>query len=165
MEAQRFDALTRSFSGSGSRRTLLRAVLSGGLVAGLGGLSAERVAAACKPNGEKCRKSNPQACCSGICRKKNGVRQCRPARGALGCTNEQSSCNSDQRFACPRNPQGSCQVTLEGKPFCASKADCIDCRSNEQCVRKLGVPGSRCIVCKACSTTNNRACVRPAPKP
>src|SRR5262245_41545222 len=62
MDGTRFDALTRTFAQSGSRRRLL-----GGLVAGALGLVGlrEADAVACRTGGQGCREHVD--CCSGIC--------------------------------------------------------------------------------------------------
>src|SRR5689334_17117082 len=115
MDGARFDLLTRRVSRRDSRRTLLRTFLGSGLVTAFGGSTRQAAAATCLENGAKCHKSAPQACCSGSCRNKRGVFRCRRAP-AFSCTAKQRTCAGGATIFCPGNPNGVCDVTVEGKP-------------------------------------------------
>jgi hypothetical protein len=77
MDGSRFDALTRSFAASGSRRRLLRGLIAG--VIGLVGIRETAAGATCRDGGATCRES--ANCCSGVCLPKNaqGRRLCQPS--------------------------------------------------------------------------------------
>jgi hypothetical protein len=82
VDASRFDALTRSLTGTGSRRRLL-----GGFVAGAIGLAGWRGSdgRTCSARGTVCREH--ATCCSGLCGEKDrtGRRRCACPGDAVTC--------------------------------------------------------------------------------
>ena len=120
MHAQHFDALTRSLTGTGSRRRAVALALSGALGSALGASSVQEVGAKKtkkpKPNsfgclnvGQKCR-GKDSTCCSGVCKgkkPKKGKKDKRTcaAHNAGICTPELDLCTTGLiRHAVPRAP-------------------------------------------------------------
>jgi hypothetical protein len=135
----RFDAIIRSLARIRSRRGMVRG-LSAGLVATLATSQFQREAAACRANGKPCQ--NDGNCCSGTCKGKKKDKTCRRARGAQGCTSD-DTCGT----VCPKEPNGFCAATLGGKPFCFTIGKCFPCTSHQDCVEETGNPGARCVEC------------------
>jgi hypothetical protein len=76
----RFDWWTKSLARAGSRRAVLRTFAAGG-VAALARFGLVEVAAACRKNGKKCKKS--KQCCSKKCKAKSAAaRRSKPSAPA-----------------------------------------------------------------------------------
>jgi hypothetical protein len=139
----RFDWWTKSLARAGSRRAVLRTFAAGG-VAALARFGLVEVAAACRKNGKKCKKS--KQCCSKKCRGK----KCR-------CTPLKGSCpGSDADHVCCSNPGAavSCSFMIN-KPQCGPNGfRCLrgldsPCSEDCQCGGELeceGSPDARCCI-------------------
>jgi len=148
MDADRFDALTRTLtSGERSRRRLL---------AGLAGSAAAAVAVAlgfaeagalhydCRHVGKPCTRNSQ--CCSSRCLGRRDRKKCQ-AHHAGTCRVEQNYCTN----SLARCGGGSCVCyrTTGGANFCAStremECDAV-CSTDAQCANLLGTPGAACVV-------------------
>ena len=165
MDANRFDALTRRLSASGSRRTALRAVAAGVVAAALGLRGPEEAGAkACSRNRARCGRAGDAPCCSGRCVRKRGKRLCRPAPGQGICTIEFDRCRAGSDPAqlkdCGAAGGGDCHctVTIAGYSRCSSGSlECVHCTSDATCVEwatNNGRPRAstyQCLSCADCS--------------
>ena len=179
MDADRFDALTRSLTAAGSRRRALATALSGAL--GLLGLAGPDEAAAaksgkCKPPCGECA-----TCKRGDCKKKQGRKKrckrgkCQPLREGTPCTN--GTCQSGSCIAavlpCPQGLtvcSGSCVDTRTAQANCGGcgivcgprqtccGGDCVSLNTNR---RNCGACGNVCPVGTNCC---NRTCSCVAPQ-
>lgn len=166
MNQQSFDILTRSLSGSPSRRQLLRGLVSMGF--GLGAMRLSGIAKArkkrkpkkktkgAKPNafgclevGDPCKKSDQ--CCSGICDGKKGKRKCL-AHGAGTCAQDgvgYCSAANPTALTCNNDDFCFCLETTAGSIFCAdvhigTGITCTNCQRDADCVALGFPPGSAC---------------------
>jgi hypothetical protein len=145
MDANRFDALTRSLH---SRRRLVQTL------AGLGaGLGVARAAGAASKTAAAGNQTSP-----GKKKKSGGSR--------FGCTKQDNSCSGrTEQVPCPGAPIGSdafCVKNTKGKPLCVRGGACISCKSSADCPSELGpkvVCVKTCPICQAQGTKS--ACVVP----
>jgi hypothetical protein len=163
MDGAGFGRLARSLA---SRRNMLVAALGGGLALARCGPAG---AATCRPNGKKCNPHNDAACCSGVCKKRNGGHKCAPVGEAFGCTTDPASdfCASGNFANCPDSASGYCIVARKKRkqePLCIVADDCMDCRNDADCVAAFSNPIARCIDhCHACDVAGTpTVCVLPA---
>jgi hypothetical protein len=162
MDADRFDALTRSLSSTASsRRRLLTGVAGsalGALAAALGFTAADATHVVCRHVGERCRRSGQ--CCSSRCRNK----RCR-AHGTLNC----APGTPDQFCFVGTCGDGTCGCTntTGGSSFCSDSVSCYPqgCTTDKQCDALTGIPGSACVECETCTTTAGRGCAAPCTTP
>jgi hypothetical protein len=190
MDANRFDALTRSYTIPSSRRGALR-VLAGAFGAWAGFTTAivsfTVMAKRKKPTpnqfgclnvGQKCNGKSSK-CCSGICqgkKAKNGKKDKSTciAHNEGSCTPGLSICTSQNPSdaACnPSNMAAFCLVTTGNAGFCAQLGgpnNCQPCSRDTDC-EALGLPaGSACVFVSgeplcgdSCPATQGRACRAP----
>jgi hypothetical protein len=156
MDGMRFDRWTKTLTGGvRSRREALRLALGSGIAAAAFG-RAPGAAFACRRNRKRCARNQANGnCCSGTC--KRG--KCRPTPGAKGCTVEMGGCRTFNE--CPRNPDGTCTLLDNGKPFCVEFSRCEACASHDDCPVFEGIRG-KCATSEcpdACSHTVGRICV------
>ena len=159
MDADRFDALTRSLTGTASsrRRLLTRIARSalGGAAATLGLSVAEATHYDCRHVGITCTRT--RQCCSGICRGPQGKKTCR-AHGAGTCKQrgQELACTTpDVRLSvCNNDPGCVCYSTTAGSNYCAKNVcptgdpvcgKCAVCKRDADCVRKGFPAGSACV--------------------
>ena len=164
MDADRFDAVARSFS--------RRAGVRGLAAVALGVVGTQRAGAqTCTTNGLPC--TDGEQCCSGRCKRKRGSRKkfCRAAPDQGTCTIEDDTCDGGSS-ACDAAGTSSCicHVTSGGFSFCGatSSGTCFTCTSDRGCARRPGVGqrGDRCVQCpSSCSETNHRMCVHKCSNP
>jgi hypothetical protein len=163
MDGTRFDRWTRLLATGASRRGMMRGLGAAAVAVALGGRGAE-AAATCIKNGKECDPKKRGQCCSGTCRKRKKARghQCAPTPGALGCTVNDDSCALVFR-RCPGNPDGSCIVLDNGKPFCSlGAAACATCETGADCDVAFGLKDGKCITrCPGCAANGGSACVFP----
>jgi|SRR5918998_4567956 hypothetical protein len=163
MDASRFDALTRSLSGTASsRRQLLRGVASSALGAVATTLGVTKTGAAlvtCVPVGKPCRRRGQ--CCSGRCRGPQGEKTCR-AHNVGTCTATQNFCTSATDLC--GGGQCGCTRTTGGASFCSKGGTSVSCTKDAQCVAALDTPGAACVVFAGsdCTPEGNR-CALPCP--
>jgi hypothetical protein len=171
MDANRFDAMTRTLIGAApSRRRLLTGVAGSALgtiaaALGLAGVGANHFG--CRHVGVHCKRSGQ--CCSGRCRGPEGKKRCRAHDVGL-CTQGQDFC-IDGTGATTRchatNEFCFCFVTTGAAEFCADYAAgliCTDCQKDKDCVAAGFPAGSACVETPgACGCTNTppRACAAP----
>ena len=177
METKRFDALTRSLTGPGSRRVALR-LLSAPIIASGVALLRIRLAeathtpGACRHNGVRC--TTGSECCSGRCKRKRGTTKkfCRQAPDQGICTIEDNICGT-RTTACDAAGTAACAcfVTTRGQSFCGdlNAGTCVNCTSDADCVnRSGGQAGDRCIAANppaCCPDVSERMCVHTCPNP
>jgi hypothetical protein len=166
MDAERFDALTRSLSApSGSRRRLLTGVAGlvlGSLAATLGLTPAEATHFGCRHVGERCKRD--RQCCSSRCKGRtcqaHHTDTCVAAPADSGLCNNAATCANDNCF---------CATTTGGAGYCSNGSfGCVDppCTTDRDCERATGIKGAACIECSptsVCSTTGGRSCATPCP--
>ncbi len=156
LDASRFDALTRVFGATRSRRQTLAALTLGALALAK---SAEGSTAGpgCKDVNAKCQKAND--CCSGICKGKKGKKKCK-AHDASTCLAGQNSCGIKEDIACRTTAgvKGSCFTTTGNAPYCGADGDCFACTKDADCKAAFGQQAA-CIDCADCPETGNVACV------
>ncbi|MGH2533584.1 MAG: hypothetical protein ACRDJW_14895 [Thermomicrobiales bacterium] len=116
MDGQRFDDLTRWLATGASRRGLLKGALAG-LVAGVAGQGARRVAAAGQANGTPCSRSTDCAsyrCVDGVCCNSGCTGQCEACNlpGLAGVCSPVSGQPVGHRTACPGT--GPCKGSCDG---------------------------------------------------
>ena len=142
MDANRFDALTRTMTATGSRRWALRALAATAASGALALLGVRGAGAACRANGTRC--TSGAACCSGLCKKnrRTGKKECRRAPGQGTCTVEQNICTGAS--SC-NGADCVCFVTAAGRSLCADVAAgldivtaCGECTGGKVCVRGGG---------------------------
>jgi hypothetical protein len=180
VDIDRFDALARRLSATGSRRAALRALAAGLVTFSLGGRTVRADHATCtlKANGERC--TSGAECCSGRCKRKRGTnkRFCRKAPGQGICTVVENICET-QSGDCNSTgtPQCLCFVAEDGFSFCGRNADiverCFICDSDADCEKRPGgQTGDRCVYCggtycidRPSGNTNGTACISRCPNP
>jgi hypothetical protein len=162
MNAQHFDAITKSW-GSLSRRRLLRGVAGsalGTLAAVIGTAEVRATLVSCVPVGKRCKRSGQ--CCSGRCRGPKGKKTCR-AHNVGTCTATQNFCTSAATALCGGGQCG-CTRTTGGASFCSKGGSLITCTKDAECVVALDTPGAACVVFAGsdCTPEGNR-CALPCP--
>jgi hypothetical protein len=127
MDAERFDALTRTVTATASRRRALRGLVGGVLGGVAGSLGLRETAAvhqtcALRHARARCRRGNQ--CCSGICRR----RRCRCPQGGYcaGGGGSVSACGPEIRDDC------FCVVSTAGPTRCALFLDFV-CPASKAC--------------------------------
>ncbi len=161
MDADRFDALTRSlFAAASSRRRLLLAVSGAALsplAAALGVADARATHFQCRHVGASCRRD--RQCCSSKCRNKrckaHYVGGCQPVVGSGTCFTG---------VLCRNNC--SCTTTTGGAGYCSDgNHACIEppCTTDKDCEEFTGRKGVACVECSLCSSTGGAACMFPCP--
>ncbi len=172
MDADRFDALTRTLTSGGTSRRRLLTRLAGSAVgtiaAALGVAEADALHYPCRHVGKPCKRNSQ--CCSGLCRGPRDRKTCR-AHHVGTCTINQNTCTNFTAICAG----GACQCyrTTGGASFCASPADqgCKVCTTDAQCVRKLGIAGSACVdftqgTCASfCGANITATCLAPCTAP
>ena len=157
MDGSRFDALTRSLTGSASSRRQLLTGLAGSalgmLVAALRFAPAEASHFGCRHWKDDCR-FNSQ-CCSGVCRGPKGKKTCR-AHDRGGCALIDNFCAFGQNNLCGGGAC-TCNNTTGKAPHCGADAFCpaVECQRDADC----GEPGAACIPaggCIGCDPPNKR---------
>jgi hypothetical protein len=174
VDASRFDELTRSLTGPGSRRRLLRGVAGVAL-----GLAPTRLTALAKAKGKKkcvcldvgtpCGGTSSK-CCSGICKGQKPTKgkpdhsKC-VAHNTGGCTPERSFCQvGDDASGCANGlQQGTCVATTGNAGFCAApggslKQHCQVCAKDTDCEKRFG-PGAACVIISGGFCTGVDSCV------
>ena len=143
MDAHRFDTLTRTMAATGSRRWALRGLAGAAAAGALALVGVRGAAAACQVNGTRC--TSGDACCSGLCKKKQGTNKkfCRQAPGQGTCTVEQNVC-AGTGGSC-NGADCACFVTAAGRSLCGDLTAGIDvvtacgeCPNGKVCVRGGG---------------------------
>jgi hypothetical protein len=143
MNPMRFDWWTKSLARAGSRRAALRMFAAGGFAA-LARVGLVEVAAACRKNGKKCKKS--KQCCSKKCKGKKC--RCTPLRGTCPGAGVDHVC-------CPNlGATVGCSFMIN-KPQCGPNGfRCLrgansPCSDDCQCGGELeckGSPATRCCI-------------------
>ena len=145
MDADRFDAFTRSLTAvAPSRRRLLTGVAGASLAALATALGFARAGAAnpaCVPVGEHCTEGGE--CCSSVCKRKrcraHNVGRCTAAKEF--CATGKSSCGGGNCW---------CFQTTGGANFCGvggpGGGKCFDCSADAQCAIELNTPGAACVL-------------------
>ncbi|HEU5432251.1 MAG TPA: hypothetical protein VFU81_11345 [Thermomicrobiales bacterium] len=163
MNANRFDALTRSLH---ARRATVQTLV--GLGAGLGVARRAGAGADCLVPGSSCDPNGGPACCSAICeqsRKRKGKFVCAAAGEALGCTKPANARATGTDVHCPGVRSGVtafCVNAKQGQPICVRSRTCMKCRRDTDCVDAFGVT-ARCVKCADCKAAGrlSTACVVP----
>ena len=174
MDASRFDELTRSLTGPGTRRRLLRGLAGVALGLAPGHLpvmakSKAKTKSACLAVGKPCGGNNSK-CCSGICKGKKPKKgksdrsKC-VAHNTGGCTPERSFCLvGDDASKCAIGLQeGTCVATTGNAGFCAApggsrKKNCQVCAKDKDC-EKLGFGrGAACVIVSGGNCTGGDSC-------
>lgn len=179
----RFDALTRTFGGTASRRATLRAIVGMPITSGLASLGRgvalaknknkkkrrrrrkpkplQRNAFGCVNVGGDCRGKDAN-CCSGLCQgpvPKHGSQDLSVcvAHNELDCPPGADFCAGNQA-ACGTQKTACFQTTGEAS-FCAFALTgmCHACKKDIDCEALQG-PGAACIVCANCAATDGTAC-------
>ena len=188
MDSARLDALARSLSVSGSRRTALVALLGGaGLLPGLGGDVAGKKATkktrkkplrlnqfGCVNVGGQCR-GNDANCCSGICsgnKPKKGAEDkstcvahdkstCQTGQVSPGCSSLAEPLPGDACTA-STGKAGQCNTTTGNAGFCVVGGFCTPCTRDADCISACGAQAA-CIKCtRACAAQGlTTQCVGP----
>ena len=156
MEASRFDALTRSFSVTRSRRSIAR--LLGGLAVGggIGNRTVQQAFAALRNGGTPCTKNSQ--CTTGRCLK-SGTCSC--SSKFLTCKQpgnpcQQASCNVETKRCVTRKKTNGTPCTVGGFGGTCVYGECTDCgRINQGCCTNgiCGAGGTcvgfpfRCVPC------------------
>jgi hypothetical protein len=174
MDADRYDAFTRSLTASPTRRRVL-ATAGVTIVTLATGWPSHGAAAkhkhkhklalnqyGCVDVGGKCH-GKSSVCCSGICQgsKKRGT--C-VAHDVGDCTTSDNSCPSPA--PCQPNPNGTisgftCYLTTGKASICAFSGTCHcgGCKKDSDCQKRQG-PGAACIICDSdCPEGKGTACV------
>ncbi|MCD6029833.1 MAG: hypothetical protein K0S78_2007 [Thermomicrobiales bacterium] len=172
MDAHRFDTLTRSLTGSSSRRILLRAIVG----APLGLVLAQRPDMArakrrkkpkfneygCLEVGQPCAGKDAR-CCSGICRGKKGKRGTATCVGhdTGGCRAGQLDCGGIS-VPCTTSTgnAGGCYTTTGNAGYCASDGDCFPCNKDADC-RPFCGPRAACMRCETGCSGIGTLCLGP----
>jgi hypothetical protein len=168
MDIQRFDAIGRWLAVGNSRRSTLRGLVGSALAIGMGRLTLEEAAAACKNAGKKCKKA--KECCSGACKGKKGKKTCRCRTVRQSCTGTFSENTCCGELKCATNGAGEpdrCCKVLEDS--CSSNSDCCiagaECRGGECClgegVNCLFAGSDACCAGLFCDTTQGSTCQPP----
>jgi hypothetical protein len=163
MNASRFDALTRSLTGTAfSRRRLLRGAAGsaiGVMAVSLGAAEAGATLVSCVQVGKRCKRSGQ--CCSGHCRGPKGKKTCR-AHNVGTCTATQNFCSSATDLC--GGGQCGCTRTTGGASFCSKGGSLINCTKDAECAVALDTPGAACVVFagSGCTPEGNR-CALPCP--
>jgi hypothetical protein len=144
MDGERFDALAKVLSTTGSRRRVLAGLLGAALAAPRGRAAADQ----CKADGKACKKNGQ--CCSGHCIGASGGSTgkgggtCQPAVTCLGLG-----------AACDPTTSTCCQ-TPGATTVCADEAGCDAQPPGDTCCRPAGEPcTSTCECCGLLFCTNN----------
>jgi hypothetical protein len=161
MDADRFDALTRTLTGEArSRRAVLKGLAGSAvaaLAAALGFGDAEATHYGCRHVGRGC--IHDGQCCSSRCRGPAGQQTCR-SHHTGGCAPDGSYCTTGAR--CGSGAAGYCWRTTGGAAFCGTAGVCATCTKDSQCTVVTG-PGSACVTeigsCFGCGGT---VCAAPA---
>jgi hypothetical protein len=181
MDANRFDALTRSFGTDTSRRGFFGAMLA---AVGLGALGPAGVAAkdgkkkkkrkkgptpnifGCLDVGKKCRGKGSK-CCSGICqgkKPKKGKRDRSKCVGHDGSTclvgQHPTYCGGPALVGCTTSAgmDGVCTTTTGKAAYCLGAGGCFPCKRDRDCHAVCG-PRSACIPCRlSCAAQGGTAC-------
>jgi hypothetical protein len=174
VDADRFDRLTKTLAGQGSRREALRRLGGVGLGALLGAGAPARDAAACAPDETACRvKRNGKKrtvcvpagqCCPGLklCSDRCEVccdneRACAGKKGRVTCVPGDQCCPDDRQCfggGCAR--PGECcpderRCVVRGKPDCFPSVDC--CPDERRC------PDGQCVKPGVCCS-GERTCTK-----
>jgi hypothetical protein len=150
MDADRFDALTRSLASAAlSRRRLLTGMAGsavGAVAATLGFADASASHYACVHIGKRC--GNSDQCCSGVCKRK----RCR-VHDKGGCSLSDNFCAGGKDNRC--KPGCICNNTTGNAPHCGGSAFCpaVECQRDADC----GEPGAACIPPVNCQGCGNPA--------
>ena len=177
MDANRFDAATRDFFHSASRRRVLAGIAA--LVATTSILAEadaksrnqkkkklKRNSFGCVNVGQKCY-GKSEACCSGICEggKKHG--KC-VGHNVGSCGAGDGTCS--ESIACGPN-QSRCYQTTGNAGYCgdANTCFCAACQKDADCLAMGFPPGSACVlclgvrdgVCGGINGSDGTACVKP----
>jgi hypothetical protein len=145
MDADRFDAVTRSLVDGGTSRRWVLKWLAGStlaaLAAALGLGNAGATHTGCYHVGKHCTRNGH--CCSGRCRGRKGAKTCR-AHGVGTCTREKEYCRT---FATGCGGGACyCYRTTGDASFCSSGGGaCMTCFKDADCVTAFGVAGMACI--------------------
>jgi hypothetical protein len=145
MDADHFDALSRTLASGGTSRRRLLTRLAGSavatIVAALGVADADATHYTCRHVGKRCT-GNAQ-CCSGHCRGPQGKKICR-AHDVGTCTAEKDQCVGGTGGCAG----GACRCfrTSGGASFCAAGSGgvCTPCTKDAQCETVTGI-GSACV--------------------
>lgn len=166
MDNIRFDGLARTVATWRiSRQSLVRGAAGAGLAAILGGAGREAAARSCRRNGRVCLPVGTGSCCSGLCELVGRrVGRCRARPAAQGCSIRDDSCaprTGSQGVPCPRNANGRCFILRNGRPLCATRVNCFNCSTHDDCNREFRRSNGRCAECDSCSRHNGRVCLFP----
>jgi len=160
MDDDRFDALTRSLSGTGSSRRRLLTGAAGSTFAALAAALDVSDAGAthfvCQHVNKPCTRDGQ--CCSSRCRGLVGSKTCR-AHDARSCTAAKNFCKTGLEGC-----SGTCFClrTIGGANFCALNGTGTACTTDRQCVKALGDPRAACFDATGC-TTGGQRCAVPCP--
>ncbi len=158
MDGDRFDALTRRWAQTGTRRSLLRG-LGGGLAALGIGAAAHRSAAAviCRQNGVLCAKG--AQCCAGYCDGKTNRCSCPPGQTLCGDTckvldSDLANCGACGNV-CPDRPNTAATTCIYGTCGFTCAPGFANCNNNpnDGCETNLGA-WDNCGACGNVCTTN-----------
>jgi hypothetical protein len=158
MDADRFDALSRSLAARGSRRRALASVLSGALGV-LGLAEADEATAA---NSGKCRRKPGECerCDRGKCTRKNGEKSCKRGKikpKAAGTPCSLGTCQSGACSAAPAAlPITTTPPTTPAPPACRGLQ--VACSSSAQCC--TSTTGAVCED-NFCPSAGNIVCCKP----
>jgi hypothetical protein len=171
LDADRFDALTRSLSAlASSRRRLLTGVAGsavGMVAAALGVPQVEAGHFGCHHVGRGCRRDDE--CCSSRCKGPKGQKTCR-AHGVKGCVRgpvDPNTCESQSGTTCGSGTVAcGCSNTTGGSAFCTSGPSCFGpsvtpCTHDKECEERTGKLGAACVECFNC--LGGTGCADPCP--
>lgn len=173
MDADRFDALTRSLTDAWPRREMLRRLTAATVGLALarfprGGRTKKRKKKKVRRNkfgcvtvGGYCK--NAGQCCSGICQGKQGKKKCK-AHDTGGCQAGQHTCVELVECTTTAEVAGECFTTTGNAGYCGGLGAgiCMDCKRDADC-RAVRGPRAACGLCASCSDELT-ACVGPDPE-
>ena len=153
MDGHGFDQLTKRLALLTTRRTGFRVLLAGAGVAGLLGLEADDVAAACAGPGKRCKNGRP--CCSKICvrgRKNKSKKGKGRTKGRCDCSFPQEACNTANDCCFSTSTCGDNDCDPDNRCCEGAGAACIDpcdCCLGFTCLFGAGQELGQCVPCVA----------------